>query len=217
MSSGFFKIAMPVLAIVVPAVLAGCSSSSDLNQTAAIAAPAATGVAAPGGTAPAVMGEDGQVVVGAKGAPVATTAVQAVPVAMADCDQLKLELASFKADKTAEKLAQFGQSKYTPTPDESTRFARYVAVNQANKEKCGTVASAPVVRKKTMKKAAAAAAPAAEKAVVEKAAAVVKPVAKVKKVVKAKVDAAIDPLMDPTNQAADPAQGEGVTTTGSSG
>jgi hypothetical protein len=204
-----------LLAAATVVFLAGCSAIGQPEQTAAIAPPPA---AAPGGTAPAATGTpvaaaDGTVVPGAKGAPVATTAAQAVPVAMAECDALKVELAAFKTDKIPEKLAQFGQSKYTPTPDESTRFARYVAVNQASKQKCTTTASAaPVMKKKVAKAVTAELAPAADAPVVKK-------VAVKKKVAPVTEQAAVpDPLTNPTMAApADAAPLEGIMTTGTSG
>ncbi len=204
MAAGTFRTSLSITVLLTAALLAGCTATGEVEQTAAIAGQ--TG-AAPGGTAPAVAANgtaSGQVVANAQGAPVATTAAQAVPVAMAECEQLKTEMVAFKADKIPEKLAQFGQSKYSPTPEESSRFARYVAVSQANKAKCATFASTPAIKKKPAKAAMV------DKAVVKKAV-VMKKKAMAPEVVPA--EAAADPLMDPMKEA----PVDGVMTTGSSG
>ena len=104
-------------------LLAGCSSLGQADQTAAIAAPTtnAAGVAVAGDTAI----QPGQV----------PNLGKAITLADATCDQIKAEVATFEADKIPAKLADFGKAKYHPTAEESIRFARYVDVEKASKDK----------------------------------------------------------------------------------
>lgn len=60
---------------------------------------------------------------------------KAISLVDATCDQIKAELATFDADKIPSKLADFGKAKYHPTAEESIRFARYVDVSKASKDK----------------------------------------------------------------------------------
>ncbi len=154
-----------VLLAGVAAMLAGCSSLGQADQTAAIAAPAAN--TAVGAVAGDTMAQDG--VVAGQGPAVG----KAITLADASCDQIKAEIATFEADKIPAKLSDFGKAKYHPTAEESIRFARYVDVEKASKDKnC-----APAAMKK--KAVTASKTPAATDPIAAKKAAAVKPVAKV--------------------------------------
>ncbi|MFO1170586.1 MAG: hypothetical protein U1E49_06395 [Hyphomicrobiaceae bacterium] len=127
-------------------LLAGCAQDTQATGT--------TGVVAPGQTA----------------APAAGTATDASAAAVLpqvekkSCEELKVEMTSFTEAKIPQKLEQFGQSKYTPTPDELPRFQRYVEVNQSMKTRCATMmqaekpADAPKKKKKKVTKVEGAAA-----------------------------------------------------------
>lgn len=130
-------------------LLAGCAQDNQATGT--------TGVVAPGQTAPA--------------AGTATDASAAAVLPQVDkksCEELKVEMTSFTEAKIPQKLEQFGQSKYTPTPDELPRFQRYVEVNQSMKTRCAAMMQAEKPADTTKKKkkkttkveGAAAAAPA---------------------------------------------------------
>lgn len=109
--------------------------------------------------------------------PAETPAVAAVPaeppkpikpnVASMSCESLKDEMTAFTAAKVPQRLAQFGQSKYTPTPDETAEFSRYVEVNQASKARCTPKKAEAPAKKKTV----AAATPAVTATVATKKAA----------------------------------------------
>jgi hypothetical protein len=123
--------------VVLAMVLAGCSTAGQPDSTAAIAGPSPANVANGMNSANgAVMANTGQPA-GIGGA---------VTLADATCDQLKAELATFDGDKIPEKLADFGKAKYHPTAEESIRFARYVDVSKASKDK--NCAVAKVMKKK---------------------------------------------------------------------
>lgn len=113
--------------------LSACSTTNSPEQTAAISA---------------------------TGQP-AQAAIAAAPplpdVNTATCDQLGAELASMKTAKIPDKLSQFGQSKYTPTSDEVSKFTRYVSVSNANKARCAPAKKqvAQATKKKTTTAAAA--------------------------------------------------------------
>jgi hypothetical protein len=105
-------------------VLSGCSTLGQADSTAAIATPS-VGVASATPTngdamAPGTM----QPGIG-----------KAITLADASCDQIKAEIATFDGDKIPQKLADFGKAKYHPTSEESIRFARYVDVEKASKDK----------------------------------------------------------------------------------
>ncbi len=104
--------------VLAAAALAGCSTNNGSDATAAIAGTAAPAAIAAAPLIPALP-----------------------PVNSATCEQVKAELATLGADKIPQKLAQFGQSKYTPTADETARFTRYVELNQASKSRCVTAAA----------------------------------------------------------------------------
>ena len=59
----------------------------------------------------------------------------AMTLADATCDQIKAEIVTFDTDKIPQKLADFGKANYHPTAEESIRFARYVDVSKASKDK----------------------------------------------------------------------------------
>jgi len=120
-------------------MLAGCSTVGQPESTAAIAGPAPA-VAAEGATA-----EPGMVQANAQGGQTMAMG-KAITLADASCDQIKAELATFEADKIPQKLADFGKAKYHPTAEESIRFARYVDVSKASKDK--NCAPAKAMRKK---------------------------------------------------------------------
>ena len=71
---------------------------------------------------------------------------KAITLADASCDQIKAELTTFDADKIPQKLADFGKAKYHPTAEESIRFARFVDVSKAGKDK--NCAPAKAMKKK---------------------------------------------------------------------
>jgi hypothetical protein len=130
---------MAGILILVGSALAGCSSNNGSDATSAISGAATTPSAA-------VAGSTQQ----------AAPLVPALPpVENATCEELKTELTALGAEKIPQKLAQFGQSKYTPTPDESAKFTRYVEVNQASKARCKTATADPAPAKKKQKTAAA--------------------------------------------------------------
>lgn len=130
-------------------LLAGCAQDNQATGT--------TGVVAPGQATPA-----------AGTAADASAAAMLPQVDKKSCEELKVEMTSFTEAKIPQKLEQFGQSKYTPTPDELPRFQRYVEVNQSMKTRCAAMmqaekpADAPKKKKKktTKVEGAAAAAPA---------------------------------------------------------
>ncbi len=115
--------------VLAAAALAGCSTNNGSDATAAIAGTAAPAAIAAAPLVPALP-----------------------PVNSATCEQVKAELTTLGADKIPQKLAQFGQSKYTPTADETAKFTRYVELNQASKSRCVTAATT----QKKQKTAAAA-------------------------------------------------------------
>jgi hypothetical protein len=138
---------------------------------------------APAGTAANGMaGANGAVMAnGQAGQPMAVGG--AVTLADATCDQLKVELATFETDKIPEKLADFGKAKYHPTSEESIRFARFVDVSKASKDK--NCVAAKVMKKKPVVAAKTPVDPATKKVMNAAAAAdpmavPVKPVAKAK-------------------------------------
>jgi len=119
--------------------LAGCSTAGQPDATSSIT-----------GTAPALAsGTNGASGTAQTGAPGSQTVAlgSAVTLADASCDQIKAELATFESDKIPEKLADFGKAKYHPTSEESIRFARFVDVSKASKDK-NCVASAKPMKKK---------------------------------------------------------------------
>lgn len=131
-------------------LLAGCAQDNQATGT--------TGVVAPGQSAATAAGTTAD----------ASAAAVLPQVDKKSCEELKVEMTSFTEAKIPQKLEQFGQSKYTPTPDELPRFQRYVEINQSMKTRCATMmqaekpADAP--KKKKKKKTTvegAAAAPAA--------------------------------------------------------
>ena len=144
-------------------LVSGCSSVGPADSTAAIASPAATDAsgAPAGGTTVA----DGTQMQGVG---------KAITLADASCDQIKAELSTFSADKIPDKLADFGKAKYRPTSEESIRFARYVDVEKASKDK--NCAPAKMVKKPVVAKADPAAA--AKKKPVADAKAAAKPAVK---------------------------------------
>jgi hypothetical protein len=143
------------------AMLAGCSSLGQADQTAAIASPAVAGTANT-----SVGSVAGDTVAQPAGVG------KAITLADATCDQIKAEIATFDADKIPAKLADFGKAKYHPTAEESIRFARYVDVEKASKDK-NCAPSAMKKKQITASKTPASTDPAAKKAIA------VKPVAKV--------------------------------------
>jgi hypothetical protein len=112
--------------VLLAGMLAGCSSLGQADQTAAIAAPA---VGTANSTIGAVAGDT------MAQAPAMPGVGKAITLADASCDQIKAEIATFDADKIPAKLADFGKAKYHPTAEESIRFARYVDVEKAGKDK----------------------------------------------------------------------------------
>jgi len=182
-------------------VLAGCSTAGQSESTAAIAGPApavGTGMAA-GEGAVQTNTQGGQTVAVGK----------AVTLADASCDQIKAEMATFDADKIPQKLADFGKAKYHPTAEESIRFARYVDVSKAGKDK-NCVSSGKVMKKKAVTASKMPVDPASKK--MAKAGADVPPdptLASAKGVPAAKTvaKAAAKPIMPDATQPAD----EGVT------
>lgn len=116
-------------------LLAGCAQDNQATGT--------TGVVAPGQAAPAA------------GTTADASAAAVLPqVDKKSCEELKVEMTGFTDAKIPQKLEQFGQSKYTPTPDELPRFQRYVEVNQSMKTRCAAMqkadkpADAPKKKKK---------------------------------------------------------------------
>ena len=107
-------------AAVLALMLAGCSTAGQPDTTSAIAGPAPA-VASNG----VISDQGGQTV----------TMGKAMTLADASCDQIKAEIATFDADKIPQKLADFGKASYHPTAEESIRFARYVDVSKASKDK----------------------------------------------------------------------------------
>jgi hypothetical protein len=158
-------------ALVIAGLIAGCSSFGGGDQTSAIATPSVSGSAQ--------MAPNGQPSVQASMQPGMQSGTQighAVSLLDATCDQIKAELATFEADKIPQKLADFGKAKYHPTPEESIRFARYVDVSKASKDK--NCVTAKVKKPITAQKApAATAAPAAVAAKTTKAMKAVQPAA----------------------------------------
>ena len=109
--------------------LTGCSTAGQTDSTAAIAGPGTPGMAeatSASGQQVAQAGADGTVMPGVG---------KAITLADASCDQIKAEVATFDSDKIPQKLADFGKAKYHPTAEESIRFARYVDVEKASKDK----------------------------------------------------------------------------------
>ena len=184
-------------------MLAGCSSLGQADQTAAIAAPAVNGTAnmAVGAVAGDTMAPAG---VG-----------KAITLADATCDQIKSELTTFDADKIPAKLADFGKAKYHPTAEESIRFARYVDVEKASKDK--NCVSGSVMKKKqvTASKTPAATDPmAAKKSGAAKAVAKVTPAVPAAQVqAKAAVAKAGKKILPPAVDAATVPVEDGVTVT----
>jgi len=127
---------------VLAVVLAGCSSiTGQTESTAAIAGPAPASTAANG-----AVGGDGTALASTPGNGPAIG--KAITLADASCDQIKAELTTFDADKIPQKLADFGKAKYHPTAEESIRFARYVDVSKAGKDKNCSPASHAMKKKK---------------------------------------------------------------------
>jgi len=123
-------------------VLAGCSTAGQPDTTSSITGPAPAATASNG-----MAGAPGTVQGGTQGGQ--TMAMGgAITLADASCDQIKAELATFDADKIPQKLADFGKAKYHPTSEESIRFARYVDVSKASKDKNCTTTSAKIMKKK---------------------------------------------------------------------
>lgn len=117
-------------------LLAGCSQSTQTTGT--------TGAVAPGQTAPAATGTT---------TADASSAAVLPQVDKKSCEELKVELTGFQEAKIPQKLEQFGQSKYTPTPEELPRFQRYVQVNQNMKTRCAAMqAEKPAETTKKKKK-----------------------------------------------------------------
>jgi hypothetical protein len=132
--------------------LAGCSTAGQADSTAAIAPPAADATAvASNGT------QDGQAVAQQPGIG------KAITLADATCDQIKAEVAVFEADKIPQKLADFGKAKYHPTAEESIRFARYVDVSKAAKDKNCTPAAKAAKKPLTAQKSSVPVDPASKK------------------------------------------------------
>ena len=109
-------------------MLAGCSTVGQPESTSAIAGPA------PAMAANGAVGDQTAVQANAQGSQTMAMG-KAITLADASCDQIKAELATFDADKIPQKLADFGKAKYHPTAEESIRFARYVDVSKAGKDK----------------------------------------------------------------------------------
>jgi len=127
---------------VLAVVLAGCSSiTGQTESTAAIAGPAPASTAANG-----AVGGDGTALASTPGNGPAIG--KAITLADASCDQIKAELTTFDADKIPQKLADFGKAKYHPTAEESIRFARYVDVSKAGKDKNCSPAGHAMKKKK---------------------------------------------------------------------
>lgn len=141
--------------MVLAAMLAGCSALGQTESTSAIAGPAvaAADPAAGSGTMQAN---------GTAGQP--SMVGKAITLADASCDQIKAEVATFDADKIPQKLADFGKAKYHPTAEESIRFARYVDVSKAGKDKNCTAGAKPMKKQVTASKTPAAVDPASGKA-----------------------------------------------------
>jgi hypothetical protein len=170
------KLGGVVLLAGVAAMLAGCSSLGAADQTAAIAAPA---VNESQGAAVGAVAGDTMAQAGAVG--------KAITLADATCDQIKAEIATFEADKIPSKLADFGKAKYHPTSEESIRFARYVDVEKAGKDKnC-----APAAMKK--KQITASKTPATVDPMAAKKAVAAKPAAKLVPQAQAKAAAPVVP------------------------
>ena len=89
---------------------------------------------------------------------------KAITLADASCDQIKAEVATFDADKIPQKLADFGKAKYHPTAEESIRFARFVDVSKAGKDKNCTSGVKAMKKQVTASKTPAAVDPASAKA-----------------------------------------------------
>ena len=137
---------------------------------------------------------------------------KAITLADASCEQIKTELTTFDADKIPAKLADFGKAKYHPTAEESIRFARYVDVEKASKDKnC-----APAAMKK--KQVTASKTPAAVDPMAAKKAIAAKPAAKAVPQTQAKVAApvvakGVKKIMAPAADAAAVPVEDGVTVT----
>ncbi len=177
-------------------MLSGCSSLGQADSTAAIAGPTAT----------AAVGSAGEDTM-AQGVQPAGVG-KAITLADASCDQIKAEIATFDGDKIPQKLADFGKAKYHPTSEESIRFARYVDVEKASKDK-NCAPAGKMMKKQVTAKATVPADPMAAK---KKAAAVMaKPVVKPTTQAKAAVTPAVVPkLAAPANM--QPVE-DGVTVT----
>ena len=200
---------------VLAGVLTGCSSlTGQPESTAAIAGP---NVAA---AADGTLGQ-GTMQANAQGTQPMTVG-KAITLVDATCDQIKAEAVTFEADKIPQKLADFGKAKYHPTAEESIRFARYVDVTKASKDKNCSPGAKPM-KKQVTAKANAPVDPATGKAkkVMAKAmanpaatAAVATPTTKIMKVVKKTLPAAAaaKPAMVTPDASAVPVD-EGVTVT----
>lgn len=193
-----------VLLAGIASTLAGCSSLGQADQTAAIASPGVNGTAstAVGSVAGDTMAQ----------APGMANVGKAITLADASCEQIKTELTTFDADKIPAKLADFGKAKYHPTAEESIRFARYVDVEKASKDKnC-----APAAMKK--KQVTASKTPAAVDPMAAKKAVAAKPAAKAVPQTQAKVAApvvakGVKKIMAPAADAAAVPVEDGVTVT----
>lgn len=189
--------------VLLAGMLAGCSTLGQSDQSAAIAAPVSTG-----STSAAVGAVAGETTAQT---PVMANVGKAITLADASCEQIKTELTTFDADKIPSKLADFGKAKYHPTAEESIRFARYVDVEKASKDKnC-----APAAMKKkqvTASKTPAATDPMAAK---KKTAAAVKtpPLAQAKAVPPVVAKAGKKMIMAPSPEAATVPVEDGVTVT----
>ena len=182
--------------------LAGCASLGQAEQTAAIAAPAAT--TTEGSLAGDTMAAGNAQIAGVG---------KAITLADATCDQIKSELATFDADKIPAKLADFGKAKYHPTAEESIRFARYVDVEKAGKDK-NCAPSAMKKKQVTASKTPAAVDPmAAKKAMAAKAVAKVAPQAQAKVAAPVVAKAGAKKIVAPAVDAATVPVEDGVTVT----
>ncbi len=164
-----FRSSAVIAAAVLVGFLAGCSGPQQ-QPTAAIApagqtdaavakatdqaAAGATDASAGANADAAAMTDVGTV----KSKQQAALAGFTVPVDKLDCEQMSAEMDLFKQDSTIKKLAEFGKAKYQPTPEESAKFTRLVAVKAAIGERCKPVKKARV---KLDPKKAAQVAPAA--------------------------------------------------------
>ena len=198
--------------MVLTGLLAGCSAVGQTESTSAIAGPAvasADAAAEPGTMqANATTGQPSMV-------------GKAITLADASCDQIKAEVATFDADKIPQKLADFGKAKYHPTAEESIRFARYVDVSKAGKDKNCTAGAKPAKKQVTASKTPATVDPASAKAKKPVVAAAKAPVAattvagaaSAKAMKKPVVAAAKKPVMTTPAEPAAAVVDEGVTVT----